>query len=171
LVIGGLLWSIFGPNPPSESRLIILTKAGDYAMQLVKLGEEFAAGLEELDKVDVVAVPTESPFAEAQNVFDQKMVLMIVGKEPPDIVVIPRSKMNIYVQNEALQPLDDLRAALLDTPVGSLLERGEIDGHLYGVPSGHPDNYLCLPTVAQNSEPARRFILYLAEKLPWAEEP
>lgn len=93
------------------------------------------------DHPDVKVEQTCVPVTEWSD-FIQKWITMTTSGEAPDVINLGLEAAQMAVDNELIQPLDDIVAdddylsELKDEYAESLLEGFSVDGKLYGLPSG-----------------------------------
>lgn len=165
LVAGLVLWGVFGPDDDSfADNLIVLLPVGFGAegVEVVTIEahtKDFAAAREDVADAAIIT----APYGE---MYDQKLVLLIMGKEPPDLVLVDRKRFASLVANNGLLPLDDIRSELAKNVPN--LGEGVVDKILYGVPY-RIGWIFAISSASNHPDAARDLLLYLAKKKALAE--
>ena len=149
-------------EPSSEGRIAIMTTTGSDLDYLQALANDFSEAHEDLE-VSVIVLPADS-----YDMYEQKLVTMLVAKDPPDIVMLPYSRFVVYASRGALASLEVIKDAVAEAvPYGERLANGEVDGKLYGIP--HPSRLviMAIPASSHNVVEATGLMLHIATNLPF----
>lgn len=161
LAVGGGIWAFFN-QPSSKGHLSIMVTTGPDVDDLEHLAADFSSAHEGLD-VSVLVLPADSI-----EMYEQKLIIMLAAKDPPDIVMLPHSRFVAYAAQGALAPLDAIKDAVAESvPYGKRLGNGETDGHLYGVPHPSRLGILAIPASSQNLVEATGLLLHIVQGLPF----
>ena len=159
LVASLIVWGVFGPNDTFADNLIVLLPVGFGAEGVETRPIEVHAQAFAADRDDVsgTAIIT-APYGE---MFDQKLVLLIMGNEPPDLVLVDEKRFAALVANNGLLPLDDIKAELAQSVPD--MSVGVINKVLFGVPY-RIGWVFGISSASNHPDAARGLLLYLAKK-------
>lgn len=157
LLIGGMLWGKYGRKTPVEDSVVILAPSGNIDLDFVKLHADIAAFTEQNTTTPIHVVN-----APAGVLFDEKFVLMTLGKEPPDILILDAYHVANYAENEALQPLNELYTSLNSAVTVKI----DTEQAIYGIPYGGTTWFLSIPVTSRYPEIANQLLVHLANSIP-----
>ncbi len=167
VVAGTILWGIYGNKGTKEENHIVLllpsgpAAANVHTVQLAADAKQFAAGRSDIAGATIVDVPPGP-------LYNEKLVLMIMGKDPPDILLVDRARFSALVANNGVLPVDELVTSLRRTPLAGALAAGKQGGRLWGVPYETTEWLLCISSSSKHPAAARELLLFVAGKTPVA---
>lgn len=164
LVVGGGIWA-FVNQPSSKGHLTIMVTTGPDVDSLQHLAADFSSAHEGLE-VSVLVLPADST-----EMYEQKLIIMLAAKDPPDIIMLPYSRFLVYAAQGALAPLDAIKETVAEAvPYGKRLANGEANGQFYGVPHPSRPGILAVPASSHNLVEATGLLLHVVKGLPFTAD-
>lgn len=159
LVLGGGVWTSIKKSSAEGVITVMVTADHD---EIREVASDYADAHEDLE-ISVLVLPADAP-----DMYEQKLVIMLAAKEPPNLIVLPYSRFQFYASQGALAPLDSIRDEVASAiPYGDRLMNGESDGHLYGIPHPSRSGILAITAASHNRPDAIKLLLYIVNSLPF----
>lgn len=161
LVIGGIVWNVFRGRATQNTITVMVPVDSDVGV-IQQVAKEYDEHNTELN-VNVLSVPTDDPLY-----YDQKLVIMLVAREPPEIIYLPYERFLAYASQGALGSLDVIKPSVVSAaPFGKRLNTATIDGKLMGIPHPSKQGFFAIPSLAKHREPAQQLLLQIVKALPF----
>jgi ABC-type glycerol-3-phosphate transport system substrate-binding protein len=129
---------------------------------IVQVGEQFTQTHPPY-KVSVLSVPMEE-----QIYYEEKLVIMLVARDAPEIIFLPYDRFLYYAQQDALTPLEDVKQAIKDiVPYGDRLEYGVFDQTLYGVPHPSKAGLFAIISISDKLDLSKKLLLDIINAMPY----
>lgn len=109
-----------------------------------------------------------TPYGPMGSSFDQKLVVLLAARDGPEVVVLQPDRFQVYAEQQALMPLDDVVADLERQGISldpNRLDRGRVDGVLYGLPHPFYESFLTAPVISRHTGQGKPLLLWLAQRL------
>lgn len=162
LVMGGAIWAVHQRQANSRA-LTVMVPAWPEVEHIQSLVDTFQKSHAEL-KVNVLSIPVDPLSA----YYEEKLVIMLAAKDPPDVIVLPYPRFQFYASQGAFVPLDGARAEVAQAiPYGRRLNNATVGGVLYGLPHPSRPGIMAVPASSRNPDAAQSLLVYLVKQLPF----
>lgn len=162
LVFGSMFWAKHRPRT-DEHILTLMVPVSLEVDSIQVLAKAFGDTHSEVE-VSVLGIPADP----SGTYYEEKLVIMLAAKEPPDVIILPYSRFRFYAEQGALTPLDDVRTDVANAvPYAQRLRYAEVGGRLYGLPHPSRAGIFAVPITSANPQIARDLLVHLAKGLPF----
>lgn len=163
LLAGGFLYNHM-KRRDAKNILTVMVPADFDAPIIQQLGEEFAQKHPPY-KVNVLTIPQEE-----QLFYEEKLVIMLVARDAPEIIFLPYDRFLYYARQGALASLESIRQMVKDiVPYGERLDYGMFDNTLYGIPHPSKAGLFSIISITDNQELSKRLLLEIIAAMPYTE--
>lgn len=164
LVAVWLGWSARTASITRASTMTIMVPSLDDEALWVSLVKEYNENPPTDKRLELIY----TPYGLDGMAYDQKLVILIAARDGPEVVILEPDRFELYVQQKALAPVDDVVAALLEEGVAldpDRLQQANRDGVYYGVPHPSRDAFLVCPVVTRHPGEGPRLLLEIVKRL------